>query len=77
MSSGAVKTQVVVLGAGVVGLTAAYVLSENPSYTIKVVARDMPEDLDSQGFASPWAVSAASNSALSMHYSILHGPSGQ
>ncbi|GBE84952.1 FAD dependent oxidoreductase [Sparassis latifolia] len=49
---------VVVLGAGVVGLTIAYVLATSPeaeSYKIKIVARDMPEDLDSQAFASPWA----------------------
>ncbi|TFK87596.1 nucleotide-binding domain-containing protein [Polyporus arcularius HHB13444] len=55
MSSEAGKTQVVVLGAGVIGLTVAHVLSENPKYKVKVVARDLPEDLDSQGFASPWA----------------------
>ncbi|KAI0720082.1 nucleotide-binding domain-containing protein [Cerioporus squamosus] len=55
MSSGSEKTQVVVLGAGVIGLTIAHVLSENPKYTVKIVARDLPEDLDSQAFASPWA----------------------
>ena len=63
-----------VLGAGVIGLTAAYVLSENPSYKIKVVARDMPEDLDSQGFASPWAVSVASHwHALLFHIELWSG----
>ena len=50
-------TEVVVLGAGVIGLTAAHVLSQNPRYKVRVVARDMPDDLDSQAFASPWAVS--------------------
>lgn len=56
MSSEAATTQIVVLGAGVIGLTVAHVLSENPRYKVKVVARDLPGDLDSQGFASPWAV---------------------
>ncbi|KAI0673753.1 nucleotide-binding domain-containing protein [Trametes maxima] len=46
---------VVVLGAGVIGLTVAHVLSKNARYKIKVVARDLPQDLDSQAFASPWA----------------------
>ncbi|KAI0828889.1 nucleotide-binding domain-containing protein [Trametes gibbosa] len=49
------QTQVVVLGAGVIGLTVAHVLSRDARYKIKVVARDMPEDMDSQAFASPWA----------------------
>ncbi|CDO73023.1 hypothetical protein BN946_scf185007.g77 [Trametes cinnabarina] len=49
------STQVVVLGAGVIGLTIAHVLSKDARYKIKIVARDMPEDLDSQAFASPWA----------------------
>ncbi|KAJ2987194.1 hypothetical protein NUW54_g9499 [Trametes sanguinea] len=51
------STQVVILGAGVIGLTVAHVLSKDARYKIRVVARDMPEDLDSQAFASPWAVS--------------------
>ncbi|KAH9849253.1 FAD dependent oxidoreductase [Lenzites betulinus] len=49
------QTQVVVLGAGVIGLTVAHVLSKDARYKITVVARDMPEDMDSQAFASPWA----------------------
>ncbi|KAI9057755.1 nucleotide-binding domain-containing protein [Trametes sanguinea] len=49
------STQVVILGAGVIGLTVAHVLSKDARYKIRVVARDMPEDLDSQAFASPWA----------------------
>ena len=57
MSSGSSETQVIVLGAGVIGLTVAYVLSENERYKIKVVARDTYQDLDSQAFSSPWAVS--------------------
>ena len=52
------QTQVIVLGAGVIGLTVAHVLSRDARYKIKIVARDMPEDLDSQAFASPWAVSS-------------------
>ena len=57
--AGSAKTQVVVLGAGVIGLTAAHVLSEDARYKITVVARELPEDLDSQEFASPWAVRPA------------------
>lgn len=55
MSSESSQTQVVVLGAGVIGLTVAHVLSKNGRYKIKVVARDTHQDLDSQGFSSPWA----------------------
>ncbi|TDL28092.1 FAD dependent oxidoreductase [Rickenella mellea] len=47
---------IVVLGAGVIGLSIAYTLSSEPSNKISIVARDMPEHhLDSQGWASPWA----------------------
>ncbi|KAI8990617.1 nucleotide-binding domain-containing protein [Trametes punicea] len=41
-------TRVVILGAGVIGLTVAHVLSRDARYNIKI-------DLDSQAFASPWA----------------------
>ncbi|KAH9837235.1 nucleotide-binding domain-containing protein [Rhodofomes roseus] len=49
--------EVVILGAGVIGLTVAYtLLTTSPNaYKIKIVARDMPDDLSSQAFASPWA----------------------
>jgi D-amino-acid oxidase len=53
-------TNVVILGAGVIGLTVAHVLTEGKGsslFNVTIVARDMPEDLTSQGFASPWAVS--------------------
>ena len=43
----------IVLGAGVIGLTSALVLTER-GYDVTIVARDMPTDLSSQGFASPW-----------------------
>lgn len=66
MSSESSQTPVLVLGAGVVGLTVAHVLSENVRYKIKVVARDTHQDLDSQAFSSPWAVS------LSIFLSRLH-----
>ncbi|GJE89627.1 FAD-binding oxidoreductase [Phanerochaete sordida] len=49
---------IVILGAGVIGLSAAHVLSERyPSYKFTVVARDLPEeaDMNSQAWASPWA----------------------
>jgi len=51
------QRSLVVLGAGVIGLTAAYLAAtdEELSFKITVVARDMPEDMGSQGWASPWA----------------------
>ncbi|KAH9030977.1 nucleotide-binding domain-containing protein [Lactarius hengduanensis] len=49
------QTHVVILGAGVIGLTIAHVLTEDAGFKVTIVARDMPEDLTSQGFASPWA----------------------
>ena len=45
---------IVVLGAGVLGLTSAYVLRER-GYSVTVLARDLPQDAFSQSFASPWA----------------------
>lgn len=49
--------QLVVLGAGVIGLTIAYLATADPnnSFSVTVVARDMPEDMDSQAWASPFA----------------------
>ncbi|RSH93947.1 hypothetical protein EHS25_006600 [Saitozyma podzolica] len=44
----------VVLGAGVLGLSSALELAEK-GLRVVVVARDLPEDLTSTGFASPWA----------------------
>ncbi|KAI9570325.1 FAD dependent oxidoreductase [Boletus coccyginus] len=47
----------VVLGAGVIGLTVAYLAATDPdvAFRVTVVARDMPEDMDSQAWASPFA----------------------
>ncbi|EGO03942.1 hypothetical protein SERLA73DRAFT_69752 [Serpula lacrymans var. lacrymans S7.3] len=49
----------IVLGAGVIGLTTAYRVSTDPVlsslFKITVVARDLPEDMDSQAWSSPWA----------------------
>jgi D-amino-acid oxidase len=52
-------TPIVILGAGVIGLTVAHALLYEHGHTgpITIVARDLPEDLDAQAFASPWAVS--------------------
>ncbi|WVQ83731.1 hypothetical protein IAT38_005875 [Cryptococcus sp. DSM 104549] len=47
------RPRVTVLGSGVVGLSTAWKLSE--TYDVTVVARDMPGDPDSLGWASPWA----------------------
>ncbi|MCJ1318968.1 hypothetical protein MMC15_004300 [Xylographa vitiligo] len=59
---------IVVVGAGVSGLTTALLLSKNPAYRITVAAKYMPGDYDIE-YASPWAganylpVSAAGTAA--------------
>ena len=50
------KHDVVILGAGVIGLSIALEL-EAEGWTPAIVARDLPDDTFSTGFASPWAVS--------------------
>jgi len=40
--------------AGVIGLTTALLLADNPKYSITVVAKHMPGDYDIE-YASPWA----------------------
>lgn len=47
-------SKVIVVGAGVVGLSAALVLAEN-GYTVTVVARNLPTDPLSSEYTSPWA----------------------
>jgi D-amino-acid oxidase len=57
--SAVTPSSVLVLGSGVIGLTVAYTLVHDYGYdgaSILIIARDMPGDLDSQAFASPWAV---------------------
>jgi len=49
------KYDVVILGAGVIGLSIALEL-ENEGWRPAIVARDLPDDTFSTGFASPWAV---------------------
>lgn len=58
MSSTKAEQSLVVLGAGVLGLTIAYLaaLADDVSFNIKVIARELPEDMDSQAWASPYAV---------------------
>ncbi|OKL55644.1 hypothetical protein UA08_09125 [Talaromyces atroroseus] len=46
--------KVVVIGAGVAGLTTALLLSKKPGYKIVVAAKHMPGDYDIE-YASPWA----------------------
>ncbi|KAE9377332.1 FAD dependent oxidoreductase [Stipitochalara longipes BDJ] len=46
------KESIIIVGAGITGLAAAYVLS--PKYSITIVARDLPGDLGTN-WASPWA----------------------
>ncbi|KAG0697447.1 hypothetical protein DFH29DRAFT_1022113 [Suillus ampliporus] len=57
--SSASKSQVplVILGAGVIGLTIAYIAAcdSDVAFDITIVARDMPGDWDSQAWASPFA----------------------
>ncbi|TKX27666.1 D-amino-acid oxidase [Elsinoe australis] len=48
------QQNIVVLGAGVSGLTTALLLSRNEKYSITVVAKHMPGDYDIE-YASPWA----------------------
>ncbi|OCK83677.1 D-amino acid oxidase [Lepidopterella palustris CBS 459.81] len=45
---------ITVLGAGVVGLTAALVLSQHANFKVTIVAKHMPGDYDIE-YASPWA----------------------
>lgn len=48
------QENIVILGAGVIGLTSALLLSQNPHYCITVAATHMPGDY-SISYASPWA----------------------
>ncbi|KAF2755331.1 D-amino-acid oxidase [Pseudovirgaria hyperparasitica] len=48
------QTNVVVLGAGVIGLTTALLLSRDERYSVTVIAKHMPGDYDSVEYASPW-----------------------
>jgi glycine/D-amino acid oxidase-like deaminating enzyme len=50
------KYDAVILGAGVIGLSAALELVQ-AGYKVAMAAKDLPEDSNSFGFASPWAVS--------------------
>ena len=40
--------------AGVIGLTSAVLLSRKPEYSVTVIAKHMPGDLDIE-YTSPWA----------------------
>ncbi|KAJ6001092.1 hypothetical protein N7481_001501 [Penicillium waksmanii] len=48
------QKNVVIVGAGVAGLTTALLLSKDPIYKIVVTAKHMPGDYDIE-YASPWA----------------------
>ncbi|KAI9754170.1 MAG: translation initiation factor eIF-2B subunit alpha [Chaenotheca gracillima] len=48
------EKRIVVVGAGVAGLTTALLLSKNPAYKVTIVAKHMPGDYDIE-YASPWA----------------------
>ncbi|KXN91811.1 D-amino-acid oxidase [Leucoagaricus sp. SymC.cos] len=51
------REEVVVLGAGVVGLTTAIVLQEKGDYRVTVIADTLPGDERSSKYTSNWAVS--------------------
>jgi glycine/D-amino acid oxidase-like deaminating enzyme len=53
------KLDAVIIGAGVTGLSIGLELVKR-GYNIAIVAKDLPEDDQSPGFASPWAVSRPS-----------------
>ncbi|KDQ63019.1 hypothetical protein JAAARDRAFT_29013 [Jaapia argillacea MUCL 33604] len=58
MTANTKQREVIIVGAGVIGLSIAHVLTSDPSasYKITVVARDLPDQhMDSQAWASPWA----------------------
>jgi glycine/D-amino acid oxidase-like deaminating enzyme len=65
MNTDGPQRQLVVLGAGIIGLTIGYLAATDPDFSFKVtiVARDMPEDMDSQAWASPFAVRRLLSSA--------------
>lgn len=48
------EKSIVVVGAGVAGLTTALLLSKNPHFMITIAAKHMPGDYDIE-YASPWA----------------------
>ncbi|KAJ5273991.1 hypothetical protein N7478_009116 [Penicillium angulare] len=48
------SNKIVVLGAGVSGLTTAYLLSKDPANKLTILAKYMPGDYDIE-YASPWA----------------------
>ncbi|KAF2816285.1 FAD dependent oxidoreductase [Mytilinidion resinicola] len=48
------ETNIIVIGAGVLGLTSTLVLSKHANFKITVVAKHMPGDYDIE-YASPWA----------------------
>ncbi|OAL32485.1 hypothetical protein AYO22_00507 [Fonsecaea multimorphosa] len=48
------EKNIVVVGAGVAGLTTALLLSQNPRYKVTIAAKHMPGDYDIE-YASPWA----------------------
>lgn len=60
------QQHIVVVGAGVIGLTNAYELRER-GYKVTILARDMPHDGFSRTFASPWAVSLPAAPALATY----------
>jgi len=50
------QVDAIIIGAGVTGLSIGLELARR-GYKVGYLARDLPADLQSTGFASPWAVS--------------------
>jgi len=48
------QRNIVIVGAGVIGLSTAYVLSKNKDLSITLISKHMPGDYDIE-YASPWA----------------------
>jgi glycine/D-amino acid oxidase-like deaminating enzyme len=57
----------VIIGAGITSLSIATELSRR-GYKLGIVAKDLPEDGQSVGFASPWAVGCLS---LSLAHAVV------
>lgn len=61
--------RVVVIGAGVSGLTTALLLSAHSQFEVTIVSKFMPGDYDI-GYCSPWAGAEYSPCACSQNASI-------
>lgn len=56
----------------VIGLTSALELRAR-GFEVTIVARDLPQDFDSQGFASPWAVRKVADAGRQLDFFCWKG----